>query len=94
MLDPNDGLVNYLDKESKDNDNNNDSTAAAERIQRQENDEINLLQRIPKLPAATDILKWHASRGSIIIEKVALDYLAMLASSSPLEHSNSIAADI
>ena len=86
--------MNYCDNKSKDEDNNNNGTAAAERMQHQTNNEINALQQISKLPAATEILKWHALRGSIIIKKFALDYLATVASSSPLGRANSIAAGI
>ena len=63
-------------------------------MQRRATDKVNTLQRISKLPAATDILKWHMLRGSPILEKVALDYLAMPASLSPAEQANLIASGI
>ena len=54
MLGPNNRLVNYLKDKSEDNGNDN-GTVAAERMQHQANDKVNALQRISKLPAATDI---------------------------------------
>ena len=75
MIDPSGGLVHYLDNNSnndnKDNKDNN-GLAVTEQIQQRATDKVNALQRISKLPAATDILKWHVLRGSPILEKSCL----------------------
>ena len=63
-------------------------------MKQQANDEYNALLLVPKLPAATNILKCHASRGLTILGKVALDYLATLTSSLPSECASSIAPGI
>ena len=70
MLDPNGSLVDHLDNKLKDKDNDNNSTAAAERMQRQANNEINALQYISKLSAANNILKWHVLRDLSSLKKL------------------------
>ena len=94
MINPSGGLVHYLNNNSNDDDKDNNGLAVTEQMQQRATDKVNALQRILKLPAATDILKWHVSRGSPILEKVALDYLATPASSLPAERANSIASRI
>ena len=94
MIDPSDGLVHYLDNKSNNNNKEDNGLAVTEQMQRHATDKVNALQRISKLPAATDILKWNVLRGSPILKKVALDYLATPASSSPAEQANSIASGI
>ena len=94
MVDPHGGLIGYLDEDLEDEDDKNSHTAAAERIKQQVNSEYNALLQVSNLPVATNIPKWHASRGLTILGKVVLDYLAIPASSLPLKQATSIVAGI
>ena len=69
MINPSNGLVHYLNDNSNNDNKDENGVAVTEQMQQQATDKVNALQRILKLPSATDILKWHVLRGSPILEK-------------------------
>ena len=74
-----------------DDDDNNPSTKKLEVIAE---DEVKAMLRSPLAAKDVDILKCHVRRDTRVVTRVALDYLATPASSSPSERANSLAARV